>query len=162
MTVELQEKDRQFMHGALEEGLGRLLHGSFSERHPALGKMRTCPFCRKRRCEFAPIPCCNASHSKVVDNILPSNVRRRTHHKIHGNRLMKQVHDLSLRLQDENFRHAMQENLEGLAGFRTPFNRIGLADIPSFAERIIRQYRNEKAKVLREMQKESRRINWKK
>jgi len=39
--------------------------GSVSQRFPALGKMRRCPYCRARRRENASLPCCTAT---VADN----------------------------------------------------------------------------------------------
>lgn len=180
MQVDLKKyyKDLQFMSEALGEGIERLRHGSFSERHPHLGKMIHCPICHRRRREFPKIPCCTGGHAvtkraweaekgfyqaecepRVVENIFSKSVMRKFTHKRHGNLLAKQVHDMALALQDENFRNTTQILLEGLPGFWTPENGIEISHIPVFAERVVRNIRKEKAKRKRDIQRKSRRIN---
>ena len=55
----------------MSQAMERVVYGSYSDRTPHLGKMRTCPHCHRRRREFGVIedPCCNPSHAKSVDRI---------------------------------------------------------------------------------------------
>lgn len=41
------------------------IHGTYSMRHPNLGKMRKCPHCGKRRREFGA-RCCNVTYTKTM------------------------------------------------------------------------------------------------
>jgi len=41
-------------------------YGSFSARNPTLGKMRTCPYCGRRRRENSALPCC---HAKILAGV---------------------------------------------------------------------------------------------
>ena len=63
MDLSIFQRDISEISASLSEGLERLQYGSYSERNPGMGKMRTCPFCRKRRFEFSNERCCNASHA---------------------------------------------------------------------------------------------------
>lgn len=63
MDLSALQRDIAEVGAALTEGLERLQYGSYADRHPSLGKMRTCPHCHKRRFEFSEVRCCNAGHA---------------------------------------------------------------------------------------------------
>jgi hypothetical protein len=65
MSVDLTKIQRDLSDLATTgtEGLAILMYGSFADRNPGLGPMRTCPHCHQRRRMFGTEPCCNASHA---------------------------------------------------------------------------------------------------
>lgn len=80
----------------------RKLFGSFSDRRPDLGKMITCPFCRRRRRQFED-PCCTPSYAttvngkdcspRVVEGLSKKFMKRFTH-KRHGQSRKFQIRHL--------------------------------------------------------------------
>lgn len=173
------------------DSLERLQYGSFSDRHPGLGKMTRCPLCGRRKREFAQTLCCNTTHATTCRAWTPElgfhqiewkewdkeskewkpsarvnsqyagmkNITKRFLHKRHSNKLRHQIHDMILFLKNEEARNTTQFLLCGLPGFWTPQNPIEEMHIPSFAEKVVRSIRKEKARKKVEQQKLSRKIN---
>ena len=164
----------------MSQAMERVVYGSYSERTPHLGKMRTCPHCHRRRREFGVIeePCCNPSHAKSVDridaetgkhyqaeceprvtDISTKKLVKRFTAKHHSNKKRKQIHDLSLEFQNAQARNTTQLLLEGLVGFHTPIREVDIASIPSFSEKVLVAGRKARARTLRNISKLSRKRN---
>lgn len=62
MNFDYLQKDIAELGAALTQGLEAQVFGSWSDRNPSAGKMRTCPLCHARRREFAE-KCCNTAHA---------------------------------------------------------------------------------------------------
>src|SRR5215469_13192146 len=115
-------KDLSNMPALIARGVHAQLYGSFSERHPNLGKMRRCPFCRQRRYQNAPERCCNAAYAKTqrawspelgfhqvecaervsAESMFPKKLIRRVMHKRHGQNKMFRVRQLLARLRESD------------------------------------------------------------
>ena len=69
MAVDLEKLEKNFakdlseMQAIVRWRVEKQLYGTFSERRPDLGKMRTCPHCHTRRREFAHEKCCNHNYA---------------------------------------------------------------------------------------------------
>jgi hypothetical protein len=166
------------------EGLAILMYGSYSERNPGLGPMKTCPHCHQRRRMFGTDPCCNASHATSkrafdvlrggfyqescpprVTNFSVKRLMKSLKHKQkfapgYGRQNRWLMHDLTLELQNEAARNTTQLLLEGLLGFHEPIMAVPPQGVPAFAERVIFNIQRHKRHVKRDQQKLSRRINW--
>ena len=160
------------------EGIARQKYGSYADRNPSLGKMKTCPACHQRRREFALEPCCNPSHVAVISE--EASIKKAARHflkKHHSNKTRHQLHDLGIALKDkilveadpekkieevrdQSFRDTTQLLAEGLPGFWTPPNDIPESHIPSFAEKVLLMERKAKARQKRKQQQDARRINF--
>ena len=143
------------------EGIARQKYGSYADRNPSLGKMKTCPACHQRRREFALEPCCNPSHVAVISE--EASIKKAARHflkKHHSNKTRHQLHDLGIALKDEAFRNTTQLLLEGLPGFWEPPNEIPEAHIPNFAEKLLMKERKAKARQKRKQHQDARRINF--
>lgn len=174
-------KDISYMAEALGDGAERLLHGSYSDRHPHLGRMWKCPFCGNRRREFQSNPCCTVEWIIRHENMFGKSLVRRMRHRRHSNHIQKKIHDLVHDLSDETkfveskdddgnivahtfeinkkeYRKQLRDRYEGLAGFWTP-KELELAHIPNFAEKVVNTQREQKSKSERQQQKLSRKIN---
>lgn len=69
MTIDIKKdliRQTSDLSALVSAVLERSIYGSYSERTPHLGRMRTCPHCRIRRREFSIEKCCNPSHAKTV------------------------------------------------------------------------------------------------
>jgi hypothetical protein len=126
-------------------------HGSYSDRHPNLGKMRRCPHCGIRRREFGP-RCCNAEFSTTTDVVVSKSVIKRLMKKKHGQTRAFKIRELTKRMQKD-------ELLRGRACFQMHLKMPGIADIPSFAEKFFYWLEERQAKKIRRQQDHSRRIN---
>lgn len=178
MNIDLSDFKREiaFLNAELADGIARLHKGSYSDRHPGLGKMINCPLCGHRRREVPEIPCCNSMFFVVADEgAVRRQFMKKILHKRHSNKLRHQIHDMALAMTGqkyenekdteqsaanaEKFRITTQLMLEGLEGFHDPKTLIPLHGAPNLAERVIKNIRKHKANKKRKMQKESRRIN---
>lgn len=160
-----------------------LLHGSFSDRRPDLGKMFTCPFCHRRRRQ-GDEKCCNARPATTVRayteadgfhqipymvwddtnkeyvhaerenvNIIGKSFLKRLTHKKHGQNRVHAMKFLSARFQEN------QELLEASAlEMRVPVP--AKEHIPAFAEKYFVWKENQEQRRYRRQQKVSRRINF--
>jgi hypothetical protein len=63
MDFSIFQKDIAELGAGLAQGLEAQVFGSWSDRNPGAGKMRTCPLCRARRREFGTEKCCNTAHA---------------------------------------------------------------------------------------------------
>jgi hypothetical protein len=160
MNLDNFQKDIANLGAGLAEGLVRLQYGSYSERHPTLGRMLTCPLCHRRRRQMPDAPCCTSTYLVTHDSWAGRDMRRKLRHRRHSNELLHQVHDMGIALQDENFRHATQSLVEGMPPFHRPSKKIGLADIPAFAEKVVLHARKKLAHAKRKQQQTARRINF--
>jgi len=167
------------MNAQVAKTIDIMRFGSYAERHPMQGKMVNCPLCGRRRRELPLTPCCNTAHATTQrawspekgfyqaeclprvneENAGIKNLVKRFKHKRHSNKLRKQVHDLSIALQNDEYRNTTQYLLEGLPGFWEPQQGISLGHIPSFAERVVRNIRRSKADKKDAMAKQSRKEN---
>lgn len=156
MNLEKQISD---ITAGTSEAIARQKYGSFSDRNPALGPMKTCMFCHVRRRQFALDACCNPTHIAVVAD-MSKHVAKKFMHKRHSSKTRKQLHDLSVELKDEVYRNTTQLLLEGLPGFWTPPNEIPESHIPSFAEKVLNIERKYKRRQKRKQQQYARKINF--
>ena len=179
MNLETIQRDIADLSAAVTEGMGRIQYGSYSERTPHLGKMKTCPFCHKRKREFdVENVCCNASHAtsqrawdaergfyqeSCSPRIAESNLKKlvkKMQHKKHSNKKRNQIHDLTLLFQGDSkiLEHAVRDMCGALKSSGV-VDLPGPTAIPAFAEKYWGWTQARKAKALRKMQKKSRRIN---
>lgn len=118
------ELNRSAIRKFVEQAARARLHGSFSERHPFLGKKIRCPFCHQRR--YRGEKCCSAAYStsqrawspekgfyqiacepRVTQAIFPKPSRRRKHSHTHsgGRRQgpVNWIHQVILEFQAEPY-----------------------------------------------------------
>jgi hypothetical protein len=177
LDLSVIQKDLSRIEEALSEGLSRLKYGSFSDRTPHLGKMRTCVHCHKRSREFSPERCCDPVHTseirdRKVEGVVKIACQPRTAEfsmkklikkmeaKHHSNKRRKFEHDLALELQDETRREITNNVLRGLPGFHEPSRSVGLADIPAFAQEVRVSIAKHRSNRRRKAQQDARRINF--
>ena len=149
--------------------------GSYSDRHPNLGKMMRCSFCGTRRRQGTP-KCCNAEYAKtqrawdaeqglhqtecderVIANFFPKSFLKRVVHKRHGQNRFFKVRQLAKRFaEDEKLLHfAVAELRERWPLTKTPEPPA----IPAFAERYFRWQQTRIVKAQKIRARESRKIN---
>jgi hypothetical protein len=145
--------------------------GSWSERNPLAGKMKTCPHCKTRRREGVAtvLPCCNASVKPFKEAKTPLGLMRQVMGAAAFNRKRKHPHRSAKKLQinewrlkfeaDEELMKAAQHAMRGLPGFWTPQALLGKGAAPSVAEQYVHFLRSRKAKALRARQHNSRFAN---
>lgn len=146
------------------------LHGSYSDRHPNLGKMRKCPHCGKRRREFGQ-RCCNAKYSttrrvwdeengfqqeecpeRVTAAIISKKIIKNIIRKKHGQTRQFKIRELTKRLQgSETF---LEETASQMC-----VPKPGVAAIPPFSEKYFYWLQERRDKKVRRQQDRSRRIN---
>lgn len=137
------------------------IRGSFSERHPNLGKMRNCLKCGRRRREFGPT-CCNTAYAKdkkgkecperMIDAMFSKSFMKRFTHKRHGQNRNFKISELIRRFQEN------EELLES-AVTEMQCKKPDLAGIPAFAEKYWYWKAKLQSRRIKNQQKESRRIN---
>ena len=172
-------RDFSQMAAGVLEAVDLLKFGSFSQRHPSLGKMRRCPFCRQRRREFSGERCCNTAHAtsqrawsaergfhqaecepRVTGDQMPKSFMRKVMHKRRLSPFRKLIHEKNLQFQTDPMR--MQDAIDEFTGvpkFHHGDKKILPEHAASFADRVCRMERKEDANVKRKQQKISRRIN---
>lgn len=137
------------------------IRGSFSERHPNLGKMRNCLKCGRRRREFGPT-CCNTAYAKDIEGeecpervneaVFSKSVMKRFVHKRHGQSRNFKIRELTYRFQES-------EELLTSAVTEMQCKKPDLAGIPAFAEKYWYWKQKLKTRSIKKQQKNSRRIN---
>jgi hypothetical protein len=120
MDLSTFQKDIAELGAALAQGLEAQVFGSFSDRNPGLGQMKTCPFCHVRRREFATEKCCNAAHAttqrawdeekgfyqaecppRVVEAPFGKSVIKKMLHKRHGQNRDWHRREITRRMQED-------------------------------------------------------------
>lgn len=133
--------------------------GTFSQRNPMLGKMVRCPYCKQRRRQNSPVPCCTAKYyCQGVDTPKPKG---RSNPRLSRNRpplfLMRQI---LLQLEEEPLLIGpLHDKVDGLPGIWTPQKEVRMEHLATFVEKAIIKEQKAKAKKYRDMQKKSRRMN---
>jgi hypothetical protein len=172
MDLSSIQRDIAEVGAAASEGLERLQYGSYAERHPALGKYRTCPFCRQRRFEFSPDRCCNASHAtskrawsdelgfyqepcepRVVEAMLPKAFMKKLLHKRHGQSRQWKIRALVARMQANKF-------LVIDAAIQMHVKPPDIASIPAFGEKYWLWLQKRVVRQQRKAQQLARRVNF--
>jgi hypothetical protein len=166
-------KDLSMVAAGVARAVDMIRYGSYSDRHPDLGRMVRCPFCRRRHRINARTNCCNSkfattkraydpekgfhqvevSERVAPEATIPKKWIRRAMHKRHGQNRFFEVKDLIARLQRDT------ELLQALANeMNVPVPKM--QDIPTFAgkyigwerKRLVR-FENRRAKVARRINK---------
>lgn len=114
-------------------------YGSFSERNPTLGKMKTCPYCRIRERSHQ----CTAVVKKPCEGVAPHP--KRINPRLTRNRPpLFLVHQLLVEIE---------------AGKRPELENVPQQHMAQYIEKKVKDWRREAAHKKRDQQKLSRRIN---
>lgn len=171
------EQTRLILTNLVDATAKARLTGSFSERHPMLGKMVTCPFCHKRRRLLSDVPCCNARYATTqraysdelgfhqvpcdvrVTNARVPHTRRRmqSHTHAEGQRSISTVNVIHQRAIE------FREHPEMLQAAKEEMQYSGPTDMGSilvFAEKYSDWRERNEIRRKRNAQKQARRINF--
>jgi hypothetical protein len=168
-------KDLSNMQATIAWALEQERTGSFAARHPNLGKMFRCPYCRTRRRQ-GTAACCTPTYAKtqrawdaeqgfhqveceerVIANFFPKSFLKRIVHKRHGQNRFFKVRQLAKRFAEDQklLESAVAELQERWPMVKTPEPPA----IPAFAERYFKFAEEKRDKYLRGITKASRRAN---
>lgn len=150
--IEMNEETRILQHAAvLAQEVDRIAHrrkyGSYSERNPALGKMKRCPHCRVRRREFGP-RCCNAEYRVENSNLIARATfarKRKTPRLTRHRPPLFLVHQLLVDIENDR---------------RPDLENVAQKYLPGYVEKFVLDGIRAKKKIRRDQQKKSRKINW--
>lgn len=133
---------REELVGALVQNVALAADGSFADRNPVLGRMRKCVYCGQRRRERGPV-CCNPKY--VVTNAAyeprSAVAKKRKNPRLTRNR--PPFFEL----------HARLVEMESQPGY------VEYEGISGIVEAAIKRRRRAKAKIRRDQQRLSRKIN---
>jgi hypothetical protein len=145
-----EQKELDLLNAVISRGVQIIESGSFSQRNPLLGKMVTCPLCRRRKRQFDPLPCCSSrlltpadgveigkKYAEPSEKVRPA-IRRKNPRLTRNNPPFFLIHQRLVELEKEGV------NYDGLSGI---------------VEAQIVRARKEAARKRRNQQKLSRRIN---
>lgn len=175
-------KDLNILNVLVDGAERTLKYGSFSERRPDLGKMRTCPHCHTRRLQSET--CCTSQYAKVeegkqfaglkvgdeiVHQELSKKFLKRFQHKRHGQNRMFKIRELAvlfaqdyellwnamleMRVLDDYRKHLTVEPQGPCCFFPAP------AHIPAFAQRYFFWKMEQQDRRKRNRAKQSRKVN---
>jgi hypothetical protein len=168
-------KDLSNMQATIAWALEQERTGSFAARHPSLGKMFRCPYCRTRRRQ-GTAACCTPTYAKtqrawdaeqgfyqaecderVIANFFPKSFLKRIVHKRHGQNRFFKVRQLAKRFIEDPklLESAVAELQERWPLVKTPEPHA----IPAFAERYFRWQQTRIVKAQKIRARESRKIN---
>lgn len=143
--------------------------GTFSERNPILGRMVTCPFCRRRRRAKALTPCCNARYVVESKSFIPKIKARRNPRLTRHRPPLFLLRQLLLEVENSPApmmtASVLQDDYEGQVHGpdskwgHTPQETIKMEHLASFMEKVVIRKLKQKAKKKRDQQKRSRKIN---
>lgn len=180
-TIDLNDiaKEVSLLGEVLTAGLSRMKYGSYRDRNPHLGRLRTCPNCHKRTYEFGTDSCCSAEFATHIRDRKVEGIayldcapreaefsmkklqkKMRSHMRPgYGTRWGKEIYDTAISFQEEKNRQFANLLLRGLAGFHEPQRNVELAHIPSFASEVVAARKKGEANRKRNTLKLSRKIN---
>lgn len=143
------------------EAARRTLHASYADRNPILGKMVTCPFCRRRRRMHAAQPCCNSN--LIQNKAVAPRPKGRKYPRLTRNSpplfLMRQILlDWEKELNHLTKARTAQALIEG-APRHEVLKPVTMDHLGPLAERYILWMRKKESRRVRNEQKLSRRIN---
>lgn len=146
-------------------------HGSYSDRHPNLGKMRRCPHCGIRRREFGQ-RCCHAAYTRTMkvstpEGVVEKEVPERVTDSIISKRVIKRLikqhgqrHErFEGRIKQQCFLLQNSEELLKSAAKEMHVKVPESAAIPSFAEKYWHWKQERLARKIRRQQRISRAKN---
>lgn len=144
-------------------------HGSYSDRHPNLGKMRKCPHCGKRRREFGQ-RCCNAAYSKTMkvrtpEGLIEKEVPERVTASIISKKVIKKIirkkhgQNKHFHVRQQNFLFQHDHLLLEAAAKEMHVKVPEPAAVPSFAEKYWFWKQERLDRRVRRQQRASRAIN---
>lgn len=134
MNVDLEQVRKTFAKDLNQLAVGvklaaeALLYGSYSARHPHLGKMVRCPYCRRRRRLNEAVSCCNPTYSKALPAVLPKSIIKRIMHKRHGQNRQWHIRQLIHLMQQD---YELVKHCAEVMQVKAPSPH----DVPSFAEK---------------------------
>jgi hypothetical protein len=168
-------KDLSNMQATIAWALEQERTGSLAARHPNLGKMFRCPYCRTRRRQ-GTAACCTPAYAKtqrawdaeqgfhqveceerVVASFFPKSFLKKLTHKRHGQNKFFKIRQLARRFAENDMllHTAVAEIRE-----RWPLTKMPkLQAIPAFAERYWLWKQTVEVKREKTQARESRRIN---
>jgi hypothetical protein len=147
------------MAQAASEASRRTLVASFADRNPMLGKMVTCPYCRRR--ERQNVHACNAKINFPTTDSKSLAKGRKNPRLTRNFPPLFLIRQILLDWESEphlSKARAAQAMLEGEPRHAVRYP-VGMAHLGPLAERFILFIRETKAKAIRRRQKISRRIN---
>ena len=175
------------IRGLVMRAANAMKYGSWADRNPLAGKMRTCQFCHRRVREGsrAIIPCCTASVTKEPKPGKKNPMRfflgaaafakKRLHP--HRNAKKLQMNEWRLKFEDstetilpggikstlgEERMKDVQTQMRGLPGFWQPQFVLGKGSAPSLAEQYVAWLRGQRSKAKKYQQMKSRATNYQK